>query len=290
MFVAVTCPRCGNDGSVPNEFANRRINCKKCGAHFRVSSEACLAEGEATALLDELSIDSLAQGKNTGIRFNCALCSEDYFVDEALANKTIKCRNCLEFSRVPGLAPSSAISKQPELHQTDTAASLAETSSGNWWIKPRPLGKKEGIAIIVVGLVFIAVALWVTSGPFPSTVRNRVASNLGPGWHGLESTKDSRRYTLSGMCLRDGEIYKVTASFWMGEPMTVFIDVSYLLSQSREEKITFKYLNGAWSDTKYPFESYGATELEQFLSQRQRRIARSVSEELAAAIDKTIRR
>jgi hypothetical protein len=102
MHIRFVCPSCGHKTNVPDSFAGKKVKCVKCSALAPVPEPAPGPEAPAAPAAEPAPAD---------VPFTCPSCGAHFEVSADLAGKTIRCRECEEWERVPprpGEGPAAA--------------------------------------------------------------------------------------------------------------------------------------------------------------------------------------
>jgi hypothetical protein len=121
MHIPFVCPSCSHKMKVPVSFAGKKVKCLQCTALALVP----VPEPAATAAVPVADTSS-----PEGIVFTCPSCGACFEVAADLAGKSIRCRECNEWARVPAAAGEDEAPDE-ELVAVDLTPAAAPEGSGS---------------------------------------------------------------------------------------------------------------------------------------------------------------
>jgi hypothetical protein len=128
MHIPFVCPSCSHKMKVPESFAGKKVKCLQCTAVALVPVPEPAPAGAAAT----------EPAPPANIAFTCPSCGSTFDVAADLAGKTIRCRECEEWERVP--LPAGQEEAEDAHEEVVRAVAAPEGSASH---TPLPAGQEK---------------------------------------------------------------------------------------------------------------------------------------------------
>lgn len=106
-MISFYCQGCGHHYQVPDEWAGKKVRCKKCSHLSPIPSLGHNEQSEISRANTTIQSNNIQIPEDTGedekiIYFSCLMCKTELKAPESMRGKTVLCHHCQCYAEVPG--------------------------------------------------------------------------------------------------------------------------------------------------------------------------------------------